>query len=115
MKTAAIVLLLCIFAGAQNQPRHFWGRRNIAITVAHAALAGADAGRTCYNLANGGRERWMPTQSCAAVTSFIVGGVAVNLTARWLFDRRGHIAASDITGAAGIAGSAYSFIYSSTH
>ena len=115
MKTAAVIILLCIAAGAQDQPRHFWGRRNIAITVAHAALAGADAGRTCYNLSIGGRERWMPTQSCAGVSAMIFGGVALNVASRWLLERRGHIAASDITGAAGIAGSAYSFIYSSTH
>ena len=116
MKTAAVILLLCLTAGAiEPIQSHKWSRTHKAITVARIAFAGADLGRTCSNLANGAHERFLPTQSCAGVGAFILSGVAVEMLIDWQLTRRGHDKLGMTVEAIGAASNAVGFAYSSTH
>lgn len=57
----------------QQQPG-FWDlRQKVAFGTLMAAWS-FDVAQTCHALANGGRETWMPTQSCGKL---VVGGAAL--------------------------------------
>lgn len=48
--------------------------------AANMTLLAADSAQTCHNLANGGRERFLPTQSCAGATAIM----GAEMGALWL-------------------------------
>ena len=61
-----------------------------ALFVSTAARA-ADAALTCRNLASGGHEQWMPTQSCGGVVGLIAVGEAGQIAATaWLHHTQHH-------------------------
>ena len=74
----------------QIVPEHiFWDRQQKVALAAHSAVRLADTIKTCRELADGGREVWIPTQSCAGIAAWNAGSVGVALGIGWLFHRYG--------------------------
>ena len=74
----------------QVVPEHkFWDRQQKVALAAHSAVRLADTIKTCRELADGGREVWIPTQSCAGIAAWNAGSVGVALGIGWLFHRYG--------------------------
>lgn len=71
-------------------PEHkFWDRQQKLALAVHSAVRLADTIKTCRELAHGGIEDWIPTQSCAGVAAWNAGSVGVALGIGWLFHRYG--------------------------
>ena len=74
----------------QIVPEHkFWDRQQKLALAVHGAVRLADTIKTCRELADGGVEDWIPTQSCAGVAAWNAGSVGVALGIGWLFHRYG--------------------------
>lgn len=89
-----VVLALAAGAVAPVAPakpvHHFYdhpAKIELAIATTSAAF---DIGQTCHNLANGGREYWIPTQHCPQITLLVLGGVAAQESLAYVFHRTGH-------------------------
>lgn len=67
----------------------FWDRQQKLALAVHSAVRLADTIKTCRELADGGVEDWIPTQSCAGVAAWNAGSVGVVLGIGWLFHRYG--------------------------
>lgn len=76
---------------AKSQPK-FWDRQQIIGFAASTGMRAWDAAQTCSKFANDPlwRERWLPTQSCAGVTSLLMTGEAAQTAAQYLLFRTGH-------------------------
>jgi hypothetical protein len=72
-------------------PAHRFLNRPAKFALAgSAALVTADAVLTCRHLAAGGREVFLPTQSCAGVTAWLAGSFAAETGIAYLLHRTGH-------------------------
>lgn len=56
----------------------------------NAALFAIDAGQTCHNLANGGHEDVLPTQSCAGAIGIMAGLHGGQEVLAWVLHKTGH-------------------------
>lgn len=89
-------VILALAAGAvapvaPAKPVHAFYDRPAKIELAVASIAVAfDTAQTCHNLANGGREIWLPTQHCPQVTLLLLGQVAAQEGLAYVFHRTGH-------------------------
>ncbi len=68
----------------------FWDRQQRFALAVESAVRLADTIKTCRELADGGREEWIPTQSCAGVAAWNAGSVGLALGVGWLFHHYGH-------------------------
>lgn len=69
--------IVCWLVLACSQKPHTFYDRPARIELGAAIVAASvDTGITCKNLANGGRELWLPTQRCRNVGLILVGQVA---------------------------------------
>jgi hypothetical protein len=75
-------------AEAPREHKFFDRQQWLALDV-HAAVRLADTIKTCRELAHGGVEDWIPTQSCAGVAAWDAGSVGVALGVGWLAHRHG--------------------------
>ena len=74
----------------QVVPEHkFWDRQQKLALAIHSAVRLADTIKTCRELADGGVEDWIPTQSCAGIAAWNAGSVGVAVGIGWLFHRYG--------------------------
>lgn len=74
----------------QIVPEHkFWDRQQKLALAAHSAVRLADTIKTCRELADGGVEDWIPTQSCAGVAAWNAASVGAVLGIGWLFHKYG--------------------------
>ena len=67
----------------------FWDQQQKLALAAHSAVRLADTIKTCRELAHGGVEDWIPTQSCAGIAAWNAGSVGAALGIGWLFHRYG--------------------------
>lgn len=78
-------------AAPQTQPEHkFFDRQQMIALYVHSGVRLADTINTCHTLANGGKEDWIPTQSCAGIVAWQAGSVGLTLGLGWLFHKTGH-------------------------
>lgn len=83
-------LMLAPASQLQIVPEHkFWDRQQKLALAVHSAVRLADTIKTCRELAHGGVEDWIPTQSCAGIAAWNAGSVGVALGIGWLFHRYG--------------------------
>lgn len=74
-----------------SRPAHkFYDRPAKLELVAWSMVGGADLAQTCRFLGRGGREDWMPVQSCVGMVGLAVGAIAVVELASWALHRHGH-------------------------
>ena len=72
-------------------PEHKFYDRQAKIELAAAiTMAAFDIAQTCHNLANGGREYFLPTQSCAKTNALLFGQVAIQELIVYGLHRHGH-------------------------
>ena len=85
--------------------KFFDSQQRFALYV-HAGMRTADTIKTCRVLAHGGREDWIPSQSCGVISVWQAGSVGLALGAGWLFHHTGHHRLERITPWIGTAASA---------
>jgi hypothetical protein len=73
---------------AQEAPSH--SRLKTALNLTAIAVRTTDVVVTCHNLANGGHEDWLPTQSCAGAAALIGAGQPLSMWFTREMDKRGH-------------------------
>lgn len=91
---------------AKSEEHKFFDKQQMIGLYAHAGVRTADTIVTCHNLANGAKEVWIPTQSCAGIAAWQAGSVAVVLGIGYLFHRTGHHTLERITPWVGTGASA---------
>ena len=74
----------------QPDQHPFFDRQQRFALYAHSGMRIADSIKTCRVLSHGGREDWIPTQSCAGIAAWQAGSVGVALGVGWLFHKTGH-------------------------
>jgi hypothetical protein len=74
---------------AMPKQHEFWDRQQKFALTVESSVRLADTIKTCRELADGGREDWIPTQSCAGVAAWNAGSVGVALGVSWLFHHYG--------------------------
>jgi len=74
----------------QPMEHKFFDRQQLAALYAHSGMRVLDTIKTCRELSDGGREDWIPTQSCAGVAAWQAGSVGLALGVGWLFHKTGH-------------------------
>jgi hypothetical protein len=72
-----------------HEHKFFDQQQRFALYV-HSSMRTLDTIKTCRVLAHGGREDWIPSQSCGVITAWQAGSVGLALGAGWLFHRTGH-------------------------
>lgn len=97
---------------AVTQEHRFFDRTNISAIAITSSLRVADGIATCKNLQSGGREHWLPTQSCVGVSAWLAAGEGTQITLQWILHRRGHHKLERIVPVIGATGSAISVGYS---
>lgn len=94
----------------QAAPAHdFWDRQQRLALMVHGGVRVADTIKTCRELAHGGVEVWIPTQSCAGVAAWNAGSVGLALGIGWLFHKYGLHRLERITPWVGTSASAAGF------
>jgi hypothetical protein len=97
-------------APAPQQPavpdHDFWDRQQKLALVVHSGVRLADTIKTCRELAHGGMEVWIPTQSCAGIAAWNAGSVGLALGMGWFFHKYGLHRLERITPWAGTSASA---------
>lgn len=82
-----------IYLGRRRTIAHdydtFLDRPSRVALIASVSLLGFDAGQTCHNLATGGHEDFLPTQSCAGTTAILAGETTAAWVGAYLAHRRG--------------------------
>ena len=84
----------------------FFDRQQLLALYAHSGVRVLDTVKTCRELSDGGREDWIPTQSCGGIAAWQVGSVGLALGIGWLFHKTGHHRLERITPWVGTSASA---------
>jgi len=84
-------LMVAPVAQPQIPAEHkFFDRQQLIGVYAHSGVRLADTIKTCRELAHGGVEDWIPTQSCAGIAAWQAGSVGLALGIGWLLHKHGH-------------------------
>ncbi len=67
----------------------FFDHQQLLALYAHSGVRVADTIKTCREIAHGGVEVWIPTQSCAGIAAWNAGSVALALGIGWIFHHYG--------------------------
>lgn len=115
MKLLSAILLLSVACIGQDAPSQFWTKQQVASQSLQASLHLADGIQTCYHLAQGWREDWLPTQSCAAVMGWMAGSTAASVGLSYWLHKRGHRKLALIVPYAFASGSAVAIGFTYSH
>lgn len=74
----------------QPLPHKFFDRQQLLALYVHSGMRAADTIKTCRELSHGGREDWIPTQSCGGIAAWQVGSIGLALGVGWMFHRHGN-------------------------
>jgi hypothetical protein len=98
---------------AERPPEHkFFDKQQLFALYAHSGMRILDTVKTCRELSDGGREDWIPTQSCAGIAAWQAGSVGLALGVGWLFHKTGHHRLERVTPWVGTSASAAGWIKS---
>ena len=94
--------------GPTDQPieHKFFDRQQLLALYVHSGMRLVDTIKTCRELADGGREVWIPTQSCGGITAWQIGSIGLTLGVGWMFHKHGHHRLERITPWLGTSASA---------
>jgi hypothetical protein len=84
----------------------FFDRQQMLALYAHSGMRVVDTVKTCRELSHGGREDWIPTQSCGGIAAWQVGSVGLALAIGWMFHKHGNHRLERITPWVGTTASA---------
>lgn len=84
----------------------FFDRQQLLTLYVHSGMRAVDTIKTCRELSHGGREDWIPTQSCGGIAAWQVGSIGLALGIGWMFHRHGNHRLERITPWVGTAASA---------
>jgi len=75
-----------------DRPRQhkFFDRQQLLALYVHSGMRAVDTIKTCRELSHGGREDWIPTQSCGGIAAWQVGSIGLALGVGWMFHRHGN-------------------------
>jgi hypothetical protein len=76
--------------GDRQGAHAFFDRANLTGFAIHMAVRAADAAQTCYHLGQGAYEKWLPTQSCAAIAAYSLSMPPAALASSYFLHRSGH-------------------------
>jgi hypothetical protein len=96
----------------QPYEHKFFDRQQMLALYAHAGMRIVDTIKTCRELSDGGREDWIPTQSCAGIAAWQAGSVGLALGVGWLFHKTGHHRLERLTPWVGTSASAAGWVKS---
>jgi len=68
----------------------FFDRQQLLALYVHSGMRAVDTIKTCRELSHGGREDWIPTQSCGGIAAWQVGSIGLALGVGWMFHRHGN-------------------------
>jgi len=88
------------------EPHKFFDRQQLLALYVHTGVRVGDTIKTCRELAHGGVEEWIPTQSCAGIAAWQAGSVGLALGIGYLFHRHGNHRLERITPWVGTSASA---------
>jgi hypothetical protein len=71
--------------------------------------------QTCHNLANGGHERWTPTQSCGGIVGWGISAASAAEVLSYTLHEHNHHQLEKIVKIIGISGNTAGIIYSKKH
>lgn len=75
---------------AERPTEHkFFDHQQLFALYVHSGVRVADTIKTCRELAHGGVEVWIPTQSCAGIAAWNAGSVGLALGIGWIFHHYG--------------------------
>jgi hypothetical protein len=107
-----ILLFVSVSVFGQDPDAHrFFDKQARWTAAGSAAVFATDAAVTCRNLANGGHEDWLPTQSCAGVSAWMAGNFATQQMAAYWLHRRGHHRLERLVERFSASGSAAGIVY----
>lgn len=84
----------------------FFDRQQLLALYVHSGMRVVDTVKTCRELSDGGREDWIPTQSCGGIAAWQVGSVGLALALGWMFHKHGNHRLERITPWVGTGASA---------
>lgn len=84
----------------------FFDRQQLLALYAHSGMRVLDTVKTCRELSDGGREDWIPTQSCGGIAAWQVGSVGLALAIGYMFHKHGNHRLERITPWVGTGASA---------
>ncbi len=100
-------------APADQPVQHkFFDRQQLFALYAHTGMRVVDTIKTCRELSDGGREDWIPTQSCGGIAAWQAGSVGLALGVGWLLHKTGHHRLERITPWVGTSASAAGWVKS---
>jgi hypothetical protein len=71
-------------------PHKFFDRQQLLALYLHSGMRAVDTIKTCRELSHGGREDWIPTQSCGGIAAWQVGSIGLALGVGWMFHKHGN-------------------------
>ncbi len=92
--------------GDQPLEHRFFDRQQLLALSAHSGMRVLDTIKTCRELSDGGREDWIPTQSCGGIAAWQVGSVGLALAIGYMFHKHGNHRLERITPWVGTGASA---------
>jgi len=90
----------------QPAEHKFFDRQQLWALYVHSGMRLADTIKTCRELSHGGREVWIPTQSCGGITAWQIGSIGLTLGVGWMFHKHDHHRLERITPWVGTSASA---------
>jgi len=94
-------------APADQPAEHkLFDRQQLFALYVHSGMRLVDAIKTCRELSHGGREVWIPTQSCGGIAAWQIGSVGLAVGVGWMFHKHGHHRLERITPWVGTSASA---------
>lgn len=109
-----LLLFYCLPACAQ-QSHPFYDTPAKIQVAAVITLGSFDLAQSCYNVTHGGREDWLPTQSCEKLTGIFVAGFFVQESAAKIFHHYGHHKLERLVRFVSIGANSAGLIYSKQH
>ena len=101
---------------AKSTAEHrFYDRPGKLLLTAALTAAATDTAQTCRNLARGGREVFLPTQSCPQVNLFLFGEVLAQEGVAYLLHRHGRHKLERLIRLASITDNVSGLVYSRRH
>jgi hypothetical protein len=90
METPAALMVTPVVQPQIPAEHKFFDRQQLTGLYVHTGVRLADTIKTCRELAHGGGEDWIPTQSCAGIAAWQAGSVGLALGIGWLLHKHGN-------------------------
>jgi hypothetical protein len=86
----AILFFCCMTVPPHKLEHRFYDRPAKIELAAAVTLSAFDSAQSCYNVTHKGHENFLPTQSCAGITTMLTAEVAGQEVLAYMFHRTHH-------------------------